>query len=81
VVDVTLACFEEVLLVSDKRPRTFLGRRSLRITSLLEVEIELWVFKLVLQYICEATSWHNGSDQRQRAGQQTPVKPLGSDLA
>jgi hypothetical protein len=78
---VTLACVEEALPVSDQRPQTFLGRRSLRITSLLEVEIELWVFKLVLQYIWLAASWHNGKWPMSRAGLQTPVKPLGSDLA
>ena len=43
---VTLACVEEALAVSDWRPQTFLGRRSLRITSLLELEIELWVFEI-----------------------------------
>src|SRR5271154_5585209 len=54
---VTLACVEEALPVSDRRPQTFLGRRSLR----TGVKIELWVFELVRQYICLAASWHNGS--------------------
>src|SRR5277367_4047442 len=58
---VTLACVEEALPVSDRRPQTFLGRRSLRIMSVLEVKIELWVFELVRQYICLAASWYNGS--------------------
>jgi hypothetical protein len=34
---VTLACVEEALPVSDQRPQTFPDRKSLRITSLLEI--------------------------------------------